>query len=202
MIRRAVSLAVAVPVLTAGALALSAGSAFAATTSLHADLSGANESKAGDASLKGTAEVTVDATSGQVCAKVTSNVSGAVAMHIHQGVAGKDGPVVLPLDAKTINGAQACVTASAALAKSIEANPAGFYVNIHTPKAPAGAVRGQLSAASTSAGSAGATGVAPSSVNAGSGGQAGTSGPDGALLVLIVAGVGLTGAASWRLARR
>ena len=199
MIRRAVSLAVAVPVLTAGALALSAGSAFAASTSLHADLSGANESKAGDASLKGTAEVTVDATSGQVCAKVTSNVSGAVAMHIHQGVAGKDGPVVLPLDAKTINGAKACVTASAALAKSIEANPAGFYVNIHTPKAPAGAVRGQLSAASMSAG---ATGAAPSSVNAGSGGQAGTSGPDGALLVLIVAGVGLTGAAGWRLARR
>ena len=191
MIRRAVLLTAAAPVLTAGVLAVSAGAAFAATTSLHADLSGANESKAGDASLTGTAEVTVDAASGQVCAKVASNVSGAVAMHIHQGVAGKDGPVVLPLDPKTINGAKACVTAKAALAKSIEANPAGFYVNIHTPTAPAGAVRGQLSAAS-----------APSSVNAGSGGQAGTSGPDGALLVLIVAGVGLTGAAGWRLARR
>ncbi len=191
MIRRAVLLTVAAPVLTAGVLAVSAGAAFAATTSLHANLSGANESKAGDASLTGTAEVTVDAASGQVCAKVASNVSGAVAMHIHQGVAGKDGPVVLPLDPKTINGAKTCVTATAALAKSIEANPAGFYVNIHTPKAPAGAVRGQLAAAS-----------APSSVNAGSGGQAGTSGPDGALLVLIVAGVGLTGAAGWRLARR
>ena len=191
MIRRAVSLTVAAPVLTAGVLAVSAGAAFAATTSLHADLSGANESKAGDASLTGTAEVTVDAASGQVCAKVASNVSGAVAMHIHQGVAGKDGPVVLPLDPKTINGAKTCVTAKVALAKSIEANPAGFYVNIHTPTAPAGAVRGQLAAAS-----------APSSVNAGSGGQAGTSGPDGALLVLIVAGVGLTGAAGWRLARR
>ena len=192
MIRRAVLLTVAAPVLTAGVLAVSAGAAFAATTSLHADLSGANESKAGDASLTGTAEVTVDAASGQVCAKVASNVSGAVAMHIHQGVAGKDGPVVLPLDPKTINGAKTCVTASAALAKSIGANPAGFYVNIHTPKAPAGAVRGQLAAAAS----------APSSVNAGSGGQAGTSGPDGALLVLIVAGVGLTGAAGWRLARR
>ena len=191
MIRRAVLLTVAAPVLTAGVLAVSAGAAFAATTSLHADLSGANESKAGNASLTGTAEVTVDAASGQVCAKVASNVSGAVAMHIHQGAAGKDGPVVLPLDPKTINGAKACVTATAALATSIEANPAGFYVNIHTPTAPAGAVRGQLSAAS-----------APSSVNAGSGGQAGTSGPDGALLILIVAGVGLTGAAGWRLARR
>lgn len=191
MISRAISLTVAAPVLTAGVLAMSVGAAFAATTSLHADLSGANESKAGDASLTGTAEVTVDASSGQVCAKVTSNVKGAVAMHIHQGAAGKDGPVVLPLDPKTINGAQACVTAKAALAESIKANPAGFYVNIHTPAAPAGAVRGQLAAVS-----------APTSVNAGSGGQAGTSGPDGGLLVLIVAGVGLTGAAGWRLARR
>lgn len=191
MIPRAISVAVVAPALAGGALLFTAGAAFAASQTLTANLSSSNEVGGTGASLTGTATVTVDASSGQVCAKVTSNVTGAVAMHIHKGATGVNGPVVVPLDVKAINGASICATATPALATAIAANPAGYYVNIHTPAKPAGALRGQLASAS------------PSGVNAGSGGQAGTT-PDTSvvLVVLMVVGAGLAGAAGWRLVRR
>jgi CHRD domain len=191
MIPRAISVAVVAPALAAGVLLFAAGAAFAAPQTLTANLSSANEVGGSGNALTGSATVTVDASSGQVCAKVTSNVTGAVAMHIHKGASGVNGPVVVPLDVKAINGASICATATSALATAIAADPAGYYVNIHTPAKPAGALRGQLAAAS------------PSGANAGSGGQAGTNqGPSIALVALMVAGAGLTGAAGWRLVRR
>lgn len=191
MIRKSASLAAVIPALAAGALLLSAGAASAATESFTAELSGSNEVPKGDAKLTGNATVSVDASSGQVCVKVTSNVEGAVAMHIHKGGSGVAGPVSVPLDEKSINGDRACASAKADLAAAITADPAGYYVNIHTPAAQAGALRGQLAAA------------VPTGVNAGSGGQAGENpGPDAALLALMVAGTGLVGVAGWRLARR
>lgn len=191
MIPRALAVAVVVPTLAGGALILAAGTAFAAPDTLTAKLSSANEAGGGAATLTGTATVTVDASSGQVCAKVTSNVTGAVAMHIHKGAAGVNGPVTVPLDVKSINGASICATATATVASAIAADPAGYYVNIHTPAKPAGALRGQLSAAS------------PSGVNAGSGGLAGTNqGTSVVLVALMATGVGVAGAAGWRLVRR
>lgn len=192
MIPRAISVAFVAPALAGGALLFSAGAAFAAAQTFTANLSSTNEVGGGTAGLTGTATVTIDPSSGQVCAKVTSNVTGAVAMHIHKGATGANGPVVVPLDVKSINGASICKTATPALAAAIAADPAGYYVNIHTPAKPAGALRGQLAAASAT----------PSGVSAGSGGQAGTSGTSVVLVVLMVAGAGLTGAAGWRLVRR
>lgn len=189
MIPRRVSIAFVAPALAGGALLISAGTAFAHEESFTATLSGSNEVPAGDAGTTGMATVTVDAESGQVCAKITSNVEGAAAMHIHKGASGANGPVVVPLDPKTINGANTCVSAKADLAKAIVANPAGYYVNIHTAAAPGGATRGQLVAM-------------PSGADAGSGGQAGTTpGTNVALIAMMVAGAGLAGAAGWRLVR-
>jgi hypothetical protein len=191
MIGRKFLVVVAGPALLAGALAFSASPAAAATTSLTASLSGANETGGkGDTKATGSASVTVDTTSGQVCATVTSDISGAVAMHIHKGAAGANGPVVVPFDAKKINAGSSCATVSATIAGQIAADPATYYFNVHTPAFPAGAIRGQLAAQA-------------SSVGAGSGGHAGTgSGPNPALLILVVAGAGIVGAAGWRLARR
>ena len=191
MIPRAISVVVVAPALAGAALLLAAGAAFAAPQMLTASLSSSNEVGGAGSSLTGTATVTVDASSGKVCAKVTSNVAGAVAMHIHKGASGANGPVVVALDVKSINGASICATATTAIATAIAADPAGYYVNIHTPAKPAGAVRGQLASAT------------PSGVNAGSGGQAGTSQDTTSVLVaLMVVGAGLTGAAGWRLVRR
>ncbi|MGW7367129.1 CHRD domain-containing protein [Streptomyces sp. NPDC054841] len=69
--------------------------------------------------------------------------------HIHEGVAGKNGAVKVPLFGTampdTVHSAagQVAVT-DAKLAESIRTNPAGFYVNLHSAEFPGGAVRGQL----------------------------------------------------------
>ena len=191
MIPRAILVTVVAPALAGGALLFTGGAAFAASQTLTANLSSANEVGGSGSSLTGTATVTVDAASGQVCAKVTSNVTGAAAMHIHKGATGANGPVVVALDVKSINGASICAKATTAIATAIAADPAGYYVNIHTPAKPAGALRGQLASAT------------PSGVNAGSGGQAGTSQDTTSVLVaLIVVGAGPTGAAGGPLGRR
>ena len=92
MIPRAISVAVVAPALAGAALLFAAGSAFAAPQTFTANLSSSNEVGGGGAGLTGTATVTVDTSSGQVCAKVTSNVTGAVAMHIHKGASGSQRP--------------------------------------------------------------------------------------------------------------
>lgn len=184
MIPRVVSIGFIAPALASGALLFSAGTALAHDVGFTASLSGS------DASLSGTATVTVNDEEKQVCAKVTTTVKDAVAMHIHKGAAGANGPIAVPLDIKSINGDRVCVPTTTAVAEAIQANPAGYYVNVHTPAAPAGAERGQLVAA------------APSGASAGSGGQAAATGPNVALLALMVAGAGLAGAAGWRLVRR
>lgn len=194
IVRSALPIALAVPVLAGGALLLSAGTALASPQPLTTTLSGANEPAGGQAGSSGSATVTVDPDSGQVCVSVTSSVKDGVAMHIHRGPAGVDGPVVVPFEAKDINSGSSCVAAGATVAKAIAADPAAYYLNIHTPAKPAGALRGQLTAAA---------GGTPTGVNAGSGGQAGTTnGTSVAMVLLMVAGAGVAGSAGWRLVRR
>ena len=143
MIPRPVSIAFIVPALASGAILTSPGAAFAVPRPFAANLSGANEVGGGNARLTGRATVTIDVATGRVCSRVTTNVTGAVAMHIHSGVRGVNGPIVVPLNIRSINGATACVRTTIVVARAIAANPARFYVNIHTPAAPGGAVRGQ-----------------------------------------------------------
>ena len=190
---RTVSVALAVPALAGGVLLLSAGGAAASPQPFPVSLSGSNEPQGGQPGSSGSATVTVDPASGQVCVTVTTSVTNGVAMHIHRGAPGADGPVVVPFEAKHINAGRACVAADTAVAKAIAADPAAYYLNIHTKAAPAGALRGQLGAAT------------PTGVDAGSGGAA-TPGPGpgttAALVVLMVAGAGVAGSAGWRLVRR
>lgn len=102
----------------------------------------------GAANGTGTAIVTFFPTEGAVCYQV--NVSGitlpAIAEHIHHGAAGVNGPIVIPFaTAPDKTGyAAGCVSASPSLIQQIIANPADYYVNVHTTDFPAGAIRGQL----------------------------------------------------------
>jgi hypothetical protein len=69
-----------------------------------------------------------------------------VAAHIHKGAAGTNGPVVVPFTAPAADGnSSGCVSSTPAVVDDILANPAGFYVNVHTTEHPAGAIRAQLS---------------------------------------------------------
>ena len=107
------------------------------------DLKGTTEPNA-----KGTAALRIRKDAGVVCYRLhAENVTlPTTAAHIHRGASGVNGPVVVPFTAPGANGnSSGCATASATVIDDILANPAGFYVNVHTQEHPAGAIRSQLS---------------------------------------------------------
>jgi CHRD domain-containing protein len=105
----------------------------------------------GDPVATGTATVRLRAGQGQVCYQLAaSNLPTAAAAHIHRGSAGASGPVVIPLNTPNAAGtASGCATAARALVGAILADPASYYVNVHTAAFPNGAIRGQLTGSST-----------------------------------------------------
>lgn len=75
-------------------------------------------------------------------------IQAPTAAHIHQGNAGTNGDVRVPLFASKLpTGALAVtgtLTADVAVLDQIVSDPDGFYVNVHTAEFPGGAVRAQL----------------------------------------------------------
>ena len=74
--------------------------------------------------------------------------------HIHEGPAGVNGPVVANLAGPEDGNAADCLTededgkfptGEPGIVQRILANPSSFYINVHNPEYPAGAIRGQLS---------------------------------------------------------
>jgi len=128
-----------------------AGVAMAKEATLSANLSGgAAETPPGDPDGSGTASITIDPDSGKVCWNISvSNIADATQSHIHVGAAGVSGDVVVPLDVDGFSGStQGCIEGQdKALLAKIIANPAGYYVNVHTADYKPGAVRGQLAVA-------------------------------------------------------
>jgi hypothetical protein len=124
-----------------------------ASAALFAELSGRNEisattgqAGAGDPDGFGSASFTFDGD--QVCFGITvANLDAPVAAHIHRGGKGVNGPVVVPLTQPATGdpgASSGCVAIDPALAAEIQANPRGFYANVHTTAFGGGAVRGQL----------------------------------------------------------
>jgi hypothetical protein len=112
------------------------------------------------ASLEGRNEVTAGPTAGQALEVIGlqgntlsysvtwRGIGTPTEAHIHAGVRGVDGPVVVPLfttprPADGFASGSVTVTDSTLLA-ALRSDPGGFYTDLHTTKFPAGAVRGQL----------------------------------------------------------
>ena len=120
----------------------------AAPTSMHpevaAKLTGGVEVPKGAPNGHGIVNLTLDGAKGRVCwtFEGVTGIGKALAAHIHKAPAGKAGPVVVPLGAAYK--AKGCTTAAKAVVTAIEASPNAYYVNVHTAKYPAGAIRGQL----------------------------------------------------------
>jgi hypothetical protein len=73
--------------------------------------------------------------------------------HIHEGPAGTNGPVVAALAGPEDGTAADCLseyeggkfpTGERGIVQRILNNPSNFYVNVHNPEYPGGAIRGQL----------------------------------------------------------
>jgi predicted Ser/Thr protein kinase len=110
--------------------------------SFHVAMSGSAEVPASVSSAtSGTADVTIDGT--KVCWRFQlTGVDDPTFAHIHQGVSSVSGPIFVPLG--ETYAPSGCTTAPADAAAAILANPAGYYVNVHSRKYPQGVVRGQL----------------------------------------------------------
>jgi hypothetical protein len=96
---------------------------------------------------KGTAVVRLRKDASMTCYRLhAENVTlPTVAAHIHRGASTVNGPVIIPFSAPgTTGNSDGCVATTGALIDEITANPAGFYVNVHTVEHPAGAIRAQL----------------------------------------------------------
>jgi hypothetical protein len=93
-----------------------------------------------DASGGGTITVNADKT---VSGSVTTKGITATAAHIHEGAAGKNGGVIIPL---TKNGDTFSVPAGAKLTDAQYAayQKGELYVNVHSAKNPDGEIRAQL----------------------------------------------------------
>ena len=118
-------------------------------TVLTATLTGANEVPAADPDGSGTATFRMIHGAAVMCFTIAVKdiTLPATAAHIHQGAAGVNGNIVVPLKAPDASGAASgCVNSSRSLVAAILANPGGYYANVHTTDYPAGAIRGQLTA--------------------------------------------------------
>jgi hypothetical protein len=148
-----VTLAGLTAVAAALALILANSSGKAPDVALFAVLLGGNEvgaggeARAGDRDGRGSATVLVGAT--RLCFGITvARIGKPVLAHIHRGGAGVNGLIVVPLRSPATGNPGAssgCVHGlNSSLLNEIRANPAGFYVTVHTRDHPAGAIRGQL----------------------------------------------------------
>jgi hypothetical protein len=113
------------------------------------EVSDAGKAAVGDPNGFGTASVIFSGAAGQICFSIlVANIDRPTAAHIHENIAGKNGPVVVPLKAPTSGSpgtSSGCVSGvSAAVLGRIRSDPTRFYVNVHTAAFPNGAVRGQL----------------------------------------------------------
>lgn len=117
--------------------------ASAAPATLATTLSGANETAGGDPDGTGTFSVEVDADAGDFCYTLkAAEIGKFTAAHVHSGAAGSDGAPVLTIDLAE----DMCIAAEPDLLRPMVANPADYYVNVHSDEFPKGALRGQLSA--------------------------------------------------------
>jgi hypothetical protein len=98
----------------------------------------------GDQDGVGFAVVTIDGTTLRYSVFV-QNIATPTLSHIHTGSAAVAGPVLVNFNVATLSNGTTTITTE--IANQINANPGGFYVNVHNADFPNGAIRGQLARA-------------------------------------------------------
>jgi hypothetical protein len=154
--RVVISFLASVGLLLAGASAVPVANAQERTvTTFVTHLSAQNEVPGCPAGVEsganGVAVIQIDEDTGEIRYRVVATnlpntIAGSPGAHIHVGDAGQAGPIVQEFELTGLDtGLVAAGTATnPALADLILANPANYYVNVHTTVCPRGTVRGQL----------------------------------------------------------
>lgn len=119
-----------------------------------ANLTGAAETPPNDNIGSGRALFALNANATELSYRVSvKDISGISGAHIHRGVAGVSGSVVFPLFTAASGAFDASHPVSGTIPLSVAQLMAlidnEYYVNVHTPEFPAGALRGQLQAMAT-----------------------------------------------------
>jgi hypothetical protein len=124
------------------AVALAVGSGSVLAEAMNVKLSGDQEVPPVQTSGAGSGTITIN-DDGSVSGSVTATGFAPTAAHIHEGAAGKNGPVIVPF---TKDGDKFGPAAGAKLTPDqLKAFKAGnLYVNIHSAAHPGGEVRAQL----------------------------------------------------------
>jgi len=116
-------------------------------TLLFAELRGSNETPPNNSTVVGAALITIDNNNVVTFEINAPGIQSPTASHIHPGVSGVAGsPLIAFTPAATFSNGRlkGTVQATATDAANIKANPAAFYVNVHTSAFPGGEIRGQL----------------------------------------------------------
>ena len=98
----------------------------------------------------GVGSAVVDIAGSKVCSDLKATMGEKpTKAHIHQGDKGESGAVVVDLmpafnPGEAAFASETCVETTPDIASRLIADPAGYYVNIHTAEHPDGAMRGQL----------------------------------------------------------
>src|SRR3954447_23740461 len=141
-----------------GAAALAPGSYTIKTTlNTKLEVPKPKATTGGSGSFTGTLKV-ISASKATLTFKLTyARLTGkGLAAHIHLGVAGKSGPIAVPLCAPCASGAHGTKAVKVAAALAMIEGKA--YVNVHTAKNPAGEIRGQVKAKPATGGGGGGAG--------------------------------------------
>jgi FixJ family two-component response regulator len=112
-------------------------------------LASAQEVPAVISAATGTVATTFNAVTGTINVRVsTTGVSDAVAAHVHDGFAGTNGGVLVPLTQDATDVDSWSANEAALDASGVAAFQAGsLYINVHTPANPGGELRGQVTPA-------------------------------------------------------
>lgn len=130
---------------TAALLATAATAQQNPNTRFSIQLTGAQEPDGGDPDGSGSAQIRINTRANLLCYTLrVRGIDPATAAHIHEAPAGSAGPVVIDLKAPTNGSSTGCMKVDRQELLEIIAEPENYYVNVHNPEYPAGAVRGQL----------------------------------------------------------
>jgi CHRD domain len=120
--------------------ASAAGRPFTVDLTGEAEVNAAGVPNQGDPNGSGTASLTINPGTGEVCWTIeVAEVDPIAAAHIHFAPSTAPGPIVVHL-----NPTSGCTELSRQLALAIITDPSSYYVNVHNASYPAGALRGQL----------------------------------------------------------